>query len=910
MRLLFWVLGVGLAGVALAAEPAPPKFVAKPTATKAADGKVKIDFATDRETDVAVFVEDGGGKVVRHLVAGVLGKNPPPPLKPGLAQSVEWDGRADYGKPALGGPFKVRVALGLGAKYDKVLIEDTLSLGNVRGLGVGPDGTVYVVGYAGGGSFGSEVILAINRDGTYQRTIAPFPSSLSRDRAKGFQGIELDGRPAPLAYNENDGLYPPVSPMGERKTVMAVSKEGYVYRVIGGARYQPPAGIAAVDSEGGCPAEQYLGPPLLPAGHIMQLRPCLSISSDGKAIFITGLRDKFYLGTPGEKALTAVYRAKLPERGPAEPFFGDPNKEGKDQSHLGGVPHGTCPDGKGNLLIADCDGDRIVVVAEKDGKYVGEFAVTKPDCVAVDPQTGAVYVTKIAGKWPQVELIKFSGWQNPKELAKFTPTGEVGFQPWLMVVDFSAKPGVVWMGSDNGRLLRIEDSGGKFETPREVSSGSGGLYDNPTGCSLDMSVDRFREDREIYVRSNGDVWFRYNEKTDKISSLNFMRTAGLRAGGGGGKGYLAGPDGNIYGIGYSWQLFKLNREGKPLTWDKPFYPDTADRPEFGGATGWMADPLKKKDPHYVFVPVSENDTTHTLGLRHDGHIFVFAQKGPGARTSKALWEFLPTGEKVVDPIIWKVSDWDSGPRFDPQGNIYISSPVRPAGWNCPPELQTRLEGPLGKGSFGPGPYAVARGMYGSIVKFSPKGGMIQYPDAANDPRPYDGEPKLDPGLKSIDAEMIQWGAGSALAKVKVTGAEWIHPGYSRLASNATSGCNCESSRFDVDEFGRVWFPDLNLFQVRVIDTNGNALAKFGGYGNADSRGPDSAVIDPQTKKLRPRRAEDPKDLKSPFAQPEIAFSWLVGVVATDKYVYAGDLMNRRMLRLKQVYAAEETCPIQ
>jgi len=55
---------------------------------------------------VAVFVEDAKGEVVRHLVAGALGDNPPPPLKPGLSQSLEWDGKADYGKPAGTGPFR------------------------------------------------------------------------------------------------------------------------------------------------------------------------------------------------------------------------------------------------------------------------------------------------------------------------------------------------------------------------------------------------------------------------------------------------------------------------------------------------------------------------------------------------------------------------------------------------------------------------------------------------------------------------------------------------------------------------------------------------------------------------------------------------------------------------------------
>ena len=67
---------------------------------------------------------------------------------------------------------------------------------------------------------------------------------------------------------------------------------------------------------------------------------------------------------------------------------------------------------------------------------------------------------------------------------------------------------------------------------------------------------------------------------------------------------------------------------------------------------------------------------------------------------------------------------------------------------------------------------------------------------------------------------------------------------------------------------------------------GNFIARFGKYGNEDSGGPNAKV-----------------------AKPEIAFAWVVGVAATDKYIYTGDSINRRMLRSKIVYAAEEKAEI-
>ena len=83
MRSMAMLMSCGglMLGTALAGEPAgPPAFTKKPAAVRAGD-RVTIDFAVSREADVSVFIEDGQGKIVRHLVSGVLGKNPPAPKK-------------------------------------------------------------------------------------------------------------------------------------------------------------------------------------------------------------------------------------------------------------------------------------------------------------------------------------------------------------------------------------------------------------------------------------------------------------------------------------------------------------------------------------------------------------------------------------------------------------------------------------------------------------------------------------------------------------------------------------------------------------------------------------------------------------------------------------------------------------
>jgi len=147
--------------------------------------------------------------------------------------------------------------------------------------------------------------------------------------------------------------------------------------------------------------------------------------------------------------------------------------------------------------------------------------------------------------------------------------------------------------------------------------------------------------------------------------------------------------------------------------------------------------------------------------------------------------------------------------------------------------------------------------------------------------------------------------------IELQGAHWMRPGFSPTysPSGGTERCRCTGTDFDVDDFGRVFAPDLGRFRVGVLDTNGNEIISFGAYGNQDFCGPDSYVPDPATKLLRPRREGDPKDLVSPFAQPEIAFAWIMGVAVTDRNAYVADAFNKRVLRVKLGYAAEAGCDI-
>jgi hypothetical protein len=135
--------------------------------------------------------------------------------------------------------------------------------------------------------------------------------------------------------------------------------------------------------------------------------------------------------------------------------------------------------------------------------------------------------------------------------------------------------------------------------------------------------------------------------------------------------------------------------------------------------------------------------------------------------------------------------------------------------------------------------------------------------------------------------------------------------YHGMGPMLTSGgcCVCYNSRFDLDGFDRAWVPMSHLFSVNALDANGNVILRVGDYGNPDSRGKDSPVVDPKTGQLRPRRADDPADLKPPKElTDQIPFRAPRFVAASDEALYVSDSENQRLVRCALGYAAEETVP--
>jgi hypothetical protein len=152
-------------------------------------------------------------------------------------------------------------------------------------------------------------------------------------------------------------------------------------------------------------------------------------------------------------------------------------------------------------------------------------------------------------------------------------------------------------------------------------------------------------------------------------------------------------------------------------------------------------------------------------------------------------------------------------------------------------------------------------------------------------------------------------SGQGPRKLRIEPVRWQYGGVAPSCSHS-GGCVCGNSRFDLDGFERAFVPALQTYSVNVLDANGNLVVRIGGYGNRDSRGKDSPVVDPETGLLRPRRPDDPKGLKPPKELAErIGFRMAPYVAVTDEAVYVEDTGNSRVVRARLGYHAEQSVPV-
>jgi hypothetical protein len=835
-------------------------FASKPSVTKA-DGKTRIAFAVAASTDVEVSILDAKGKVIRHLAAGVLGgKNAPPaPLETGLRQELEWDGKTDTGMKASGGGFKVRVRLGLGVELDGFIGEQTYHIAHGMGMATDEAGNVYVYSASTGNKAagGTPYLLKYDRGGNYIKTLMPMPANLPRERAAKLGLVSVPG---------DDHLFP--KSLAGTWPILGFKPGALFHRVSskGELTFFDWLNVRRLGPDGG-PADSSFARPVWdkrPARGIWRYKmvrsPCIAVDSQGEYVYMAGLRDKKAKAGKGSFPGGRIYRMKL-AGGKREKFADIEGAAGTGNMDF---------DAKGNLLV--CTPGKVVVLSPA-GKKLGEFACPTPSRLACDRKTGAVYVLsqgRRKGNWRAPKsILKFEDWKSGKQVA----TLDLGLRGAFafMALDATAPKPIVWVlinrtgGSSpynpgaHAKLLRLEDSGGKFvDTPHKID-----FKRRPFGVITRLAVHP--ENDKVVCRSEFSLAAGYEGLTGKRLKLPFSHAPDM----------AVGLDGNWYITPGNMWMGPIGR----------YDPDLKPIPTPGQSAGSKRSLINKAG--FAFGRYGAGFGVGGLAADATGRVYTLQQFNQHTVAGDLAVIFDPVGKAEDhgrmkgDPRITKKHKQFESGIFGPiatvvgdiavdwKGNMYMALRTLPAGHKPPPG------------------YAADPGYWhctGTILKIPPSGGSL-FNLGGKGSRPPQKERKVPAGMKGISMEIKnRYPRGKQFCE----GAVKAYPGIGVMGGGYGGGCRCRQPMFELDGWGRLFVPNATIYHVRVLDNAGNEILKFGHYGNADSRGEKEG---------------------SPITTPAIPLGWPEAVGASNKAVYVADVLNRRIVRLKKTYQAEETVDV-
>ncbi|MBM4039889.1 MAG: hypothetical protein FJ290_15400, partial [Planctomycetes bacterium] len=567
MKALF--LPLCLAMAALGGEA--PTFTTAPKASKQAEGAL-VSFAVSAATDVEVAILDAKGKMVRHLAAGVLGaENPPtPPLKPGLAQSVVWDGKDDVGEAAKGGPFRARVRAGMSVKFGRLIggspytgmVDQMPYRAPVNGLAVDAEGNLYVKMQSSIGSHGNSGlwpwhVRKFDKTGKYLVTILPYPPSTEPARASGFRLLDTgDGAFTPA--NENS-LYPVLYVFGSEVVNRLVDGcLAFVHSERRQLNFFKLDGSNALRTVAMWPPEAKLNCP-------RWLDIQVAFSPDGRTAYYSNVAGTAYDGkTPADIdpkwPQGRIYRQDIAAGTPPERFYDLELPDWEATKYW--MPSawdkktaaaGIAVDAKGNVLVCDLVNQEVVELSP-EGKKLSAIKLPWPDRVMVHPKTGDLYVISRGvsrGSLPPGKLLKVVGrGAQAKAVAELSLSGTVGGS---FALDTTGEKTVLWLAGStpsDTKLLRVEDRGESLEVTDDQI-----LNRDKDAIEFLGYMDVDAEEELVYVTGSRNLVWRYDGETGE-GGLVKIKAVDL----------AVGPGGMVYAWGtggYSGPVVRYTRDLEP-----------------------------------------------------------------------------------------------------------------------------------------------------------------------------------------------------------------------------------------------------------------------------------------------------------------------------------------------------------
>ncbi len=396
------------------------QFAEKPTVARL-ENQFVIQFASKAFCDVSVVIENGDGRIVRHLASGVLGDNAPPPFqKKSLRQRIEWDGKNDQDayvdKPSQ---HTVRVSLGLKPRFEKSLLsQPKLRMHkDAPGMAAAPEGVYVYDGRV------LDHVRLFDHAGNYVRTVYPFPA----DQVHNVKGLHWrafpeDGNRQPVkeGFHQATLLSSGVNAGFDPRLGIGIDKHNNNHGAVWGNASSMLAvrgkrmalgrlALNRLATDGSSGGLELHGPsvafPIKPRANYLRGDPLpvpprsAAFSPDGKTLYLTGYvhghgqaatRDiiliNFYDWLPG------VARINFETGEKTEVFLGSMQVEesGTDNQHFR-APSSVDVDASGRIYVSDYSNDRIQVFAP-DGKLLKSISILRPAQVAIHQQTQEIYV--------------------------------------------------------------------------------------------------------------------------------------------------------------------------------------------------------------------------------------------------------------------------------------------------------------------------------------------------------------------------------------------------------------------------------------------------------------------------------------------------------------------------------------
>ncbi|MHC4914386.1 MAG: hypothetical protein ACYTGB_02760 [Planctomycetota bacterium] len=913
----------------------PFEFAEKPKVARAGD-RTTISFAAKAACDATIAIEDSRGKIVRHLVSGVLGDNAPAPFKKGtLKQTVVWDGKDDQGryiddKEGL----TVRVSLGL-----KPLLERTLywtphkRYGGMPLLAAAPEG-VYVFD-----GKGVDFLRLFDHEGNYVRCVYPFP----RGKLEAVNGLNWFNFPQGYRLPRKGGLYQlTLLSSGAnwhtgnhglaRKATAATSIAVQGKRVA--LAYVHVNRLGTDGSSGGM---KLLGPKVgiqvksVAGGITVDVGPSsAAFSPDGKTLYLTGYlwRTGSWRKVPG--CLHAVLKLDFEKDGEPTVFLGDRKKHGEGND-LFRVPTSVATDAKGRVYVSDFLNDRVQVY-DAAGKHLKTLRTAKPAKVCVNKKTGEVWTFSYQVVGVPYDLHKKFNY-NPRGL-KHTLTR---FSAMPECRKLSGEPFPLGFGDDTGfeatgHVYRVEvDSWAKEPTvwvvgrkhhARGAEFGFSGVYHKrdvdpnlwKAGVRIQRKiegkwkvVDAFGERcveavkrptpprhniQRLYVNPKtgklyvaeadsgptgkaSNSWLEINPKTGKIKEIPLPFNAMEGAFDLNGLVYLRNTDAIVR---YSFPMFR------EVPWD--YGEERATLGNDGGINGKTTSVISA-----LAMPSTSPVCYHQGGIdvSPTGEVIASCAYRYVGISSGRL-----SGKQVERRDVYK-------PKIFPGRVVNSTSPCIHV-WDKHGKLKHEDAVP-GVGqcdgvsidrdgniyvmhapsrSYGGKRYF--NNMSQTLMKVRPGKGKVVSSSGSPLKLQAGDQPKRQPDMQS-----------TRHGKAWVQEVEWMYGGVGFAGFNmigSGGGCACWFSRFRLDLFARSIAPEPYQFRVAVIDTAGNLITRIGRYGNVE----DGKPLVPEGGPAKTRSIGGD--------EVSLVHACFVGV-HTDRRIFISDLGNARIVSVKLDYHATE-----